>query len=124
MMLEQQNEPRSPAASFERGDGTRPDADDGIVDVVPATGEIDLGIEPVAYRYESWSEMADGWVESLRSTAKTMPDPDHDRIRDVTPLVPLSEVEVLVDRMLMLSSGEADVPHDRADATGDTSRLR
>lgn len=60
---------------------------------IPATTKIDLGIDPVAYRYVSWSEMADGWVESLRSTTETMPDPDHDQIRNVTPLVSLSEVE-------------------------------
>lgn len=36
---------------------------DGTVNGVPATIEIDLGIDPIAYRYESWSEMADEEIE-------------------------------------------------------------
>ncbi|MFC7008502.1 hypothetical protein ACFQIA_13865 [Halalkalicoccus sp. GCM10025704] len=77
----------------ERGDNTHPDTADRMENSVPATIEIDLGIDPVAYQYESWSEMADEWVTSLRSTAETMPNPNHDQIRNVTPLVPLSDVE-------------------------------
>ena len=89
------------------------------MNTVPATIEIDLGIDPVAYQYESWSEMADEWVTSLRSTAETMPDPDHNPIRNVTPLVPLADVEALVERMIL--SGEAAIPDEHTDATGDTS---
>lgn len=118
-MSEQQNRLESPVAPAERGDSTHSDIADGAVNGVPATIEIDLGIDPVAYRYESWSEMADGWVDSLRSTAETMPDPDHERIRDVTPLVPLSDVEALVERLVL--SGEVVLAHDHSDATEDTS---
>lgn len=109
----------SQVASPERGDNTHSDIADRMENSVPATIEIDLGIDPVAYQYESWSEMADEWVTSLRSTTETMPDPDHDQIRNVTPLVPLSDVEALVERMVL--SGEVDPTHDRITATEDTS---
>jgi hypothetical protein len=111
--------PQSPIAPPEPGDSTSLDTSERIVNTVPATIEIDLGIDPVAYRYESWSKMADGWVESLRSTAMTMPDPDHDQIRNVTPLVSLADVEALVERMIL--SGEVAIPDDQTDAPGDTS---
>ncbi|MFC7223998.1 hypothetical protein ACFQKF_12780 [Halalkalicoccus sp. GCM10025322] len=103
----------------ERGDNTHPDTADRMENSVPATIEIDLGIDPVAYQYESWSEMADEWVTSLRSTAETMPNPNHDQIRNVTPLVPLSDVEALVERMVL--SGEVDLASDRINATEGTS---
>lgn len=109
----------SQVASADRGDSTRPDIADRMENGVPATLEIDLGIDPVAYQYESWSEMADEWVTSLRSTAETMPDPNHDQTRNVTPLVPLSDVEALVERMVL--SGEVDLASDRINATEDTS---
>lgn len=109
----------SQVASPERGDSTHPDIADRMENRVPASIENDLGIDPVAYQYESWSEMADEWVTSLRSTAETMPDPDHDQIRNVTPLVPLSDVEALVERMVL--SGEVDLAPDRINATEDTS---
>jgi hypothetical protein len=98
----------------ERDDSTHSDTDDRIVTTAPATVKIDLGIDPVAYHYESWSEMADGWIDSFRSTAETMPDPGHEQIRNVTPLVPLSDVEALVERMTL--SGEAIMPHERTDS--------
>jgi hypothetical protein len=98
----------------ERDDSTHFDTADRIVTTAPATVEIDLGIDPVAYHYESWSEMADGWVDSLRSTVETMPDSDHEQIRNVTPLVPLSDVEALVERMIL--SGEVTMPHERTDS--------
>ena len=63
--------------------------------------------------------MADGWIELLRSTAETLPDPDHGQIRNVTPLVSLSEVEALVERMIL--SEEVVISHDRTDASEDTS---
>ena len=62
--------------------------------------------------------MADEWVTSLRSTAETMPDPDHAPIRNVTPLVPLADVEALVERMIL--SGEVAIPDEHTDATGDS----
>lgn len=63
--------------------------------------------------------MADGWIESLRSTAMTMPDPDHDQIRNVTPLVPLPEVEALIEQLVV--AGEVALPHEPTDTLGDTS---
>ena len=119
-MGEEQMHSQSSVASSEQGDSTYLDTGDRIVNMAPATIEIDLdlGIDPVAYHYESWSEMADGWVESLRLTSETMPDPDHEQIRNVTPLVPLSDVEALVERMIL--SGEAAIPDDQTDAPGDT----
>jgi hypothetical protein len=98
----------------ERDDSTHSDTADRIVTTAPATVEIDLGIDPVAYHYESRSEMADGWVDSFRSTAETMPDPDHEQIRNVTPLVPLSDVETLVERMIL--SGQVTMPRERTDS--------
>ena len=65
--------------------------------------------------------MADGWVKSLRSSVETMPNPDHERIRNVTPLVPLSDVEALVERLVL--SGEAAMLHGHIDAVKDTSLL-
>ena len=118
-MVEEQNHSQSPIAPPEQDDSTSLDTDDRIVNTVPATIEINLGIDPVAYQYESWSEMANGWVDSLRSTAETMPDPDHDPIRNVTPLVTLTDVEALVERMIL--SGEIAIPDDQTDAPGDTS---
>lgn len=98
-----------------RGESTHPDVADEPMRDVPPTIEIDLWLDPVAYRYESWSGMADGWVEILRSTAATVPDSDQKRIRNVTPLVPLSDVEALVERMVL--SGEVIAPRERTDAT-------
>lgn len=118
-MSEQQGQSYPPVASTERADSTHSDTVDRNVKTVPASIEIDLGIEPAAYRYESWSEIAEGWVESLRSTAKTMPDLDHDQIRNVTPLVPLSDVEALVERMVV--SGEVVIPDERSTTTRDAS---
>lgn len=120
-MLESDRQSRSPVPLSARSDSTRPDTANGAKNSVPASIEINLDpeIDPVAYQYESWSEMADGWVESFRSSVETMPDPDHERIRSVTPLIPLSDVEALVERMVL--SGEAAMLHGRPDATGDTS---
>lgn len=118
-MIEEQKHSQSPIAPPEPGDSTSLDTGDRIVNTVPATIEIDLGIDPVAYHYESWSEMADGWVDSLRSTAETMPDPDHNPIRNVTPLVSLADVEALVERMIL--SGEVAIPDEHTDAPEDTS---
>lgn len=120
-MLTQQKMPHSRVAPSDQGDSTHADSAKRAIDIVPATIKIDLGINPVAYRYESWSEMADGWVESLRSTTETMPDPDHDRIRNVTPLVPLSEVEALVEQLM--GAGEVALPHEPTDTTEDMSSL-
>lgn len=97
-MMKGQNKSRSLIESPEQGDSTYLGTADRNVDTVPTTIEIELGIDPIAYCYESWSEMTGGWVESLRSSAKTMPDSDHDQIRNVTPLVPLSDVEALVEQ--------------------------
>lgn len=118
-MLEKQNKSRSPVAPSIRADSAHPDTAERSRNIVPATTETDLGITPVAYRYESWSEMADGWVESLRSSVETLSDLDHERVQNITPLVPLSEVEALVERMVL--SQEAAVSHEHTDATGDTS---
>ncbi|MDL5363143.1 hypothetical protein [Halalkalicoccus sp. NIPERK01] len=112
------SQPRLPDEPPERGESAHPDVVDGPVTGVPTAIEIDLGLDPVAYRYESWSGMADGWVELLRSTAATVPDPDHERIQNVTPLVPLSDVEALVERMML--SGEVTAPRERIDATKDS----
>lgn len=113
-MVEKQKHSQSPIAPSEPGDSTALGTSDRIGDTVSTTIEID----PVAYQYESWSEMADGWVDSLRSTAETMPDPNHDQIRNVTPLVPLADVEALVERMIL--SGEVVIADDQTDALGDT----
>lgn len=110
-MLERQNQSRSPVALAERSDGTCFDGVGRRGNIVPTSIEID--INPVAYQYESWSEMADGWVELLRSTAETVPDPDHEQIRNVTPLVPLSDVEALVGRIVV--SEEAVIAHDHTE---------
>lgn len=118
-MLEQLDSSRSPDAPSERADSTHSDATDGNVRGVPVSIEVDLGIEPAAYRYEGWSEMADGWVESLRSTAGTMPDPEHDRIRNVTPLVPLSDIEALIERMVV--SGEVVIADEHFTTVRDDS---
>ena len=112
-MLEQQDRPRSSVAPSDRGDSIDPA--DGITEGVPATLTIDLELDPVAYHYESWSEMADDWVESLRFTAESMPDPDHDRIRNVTPLVPLSDVEALIEQTVV--AGESDITYGDAGIT-------
>ena len=122
-MLEKQRQSQSSVASSNRDDNTRPDTADRAGDSISAPLEIDLdlGIDPAAYQYESWSEMADGWVESLRSSVETMPNPDHEQIRNVTPLVPLSDVEVLIEWLVL--SGEAARPHEHIDAIRDTSLL-
>ena len=117
-MMEMPEEPRSPVTPSGQADSDSPQSDTDTagraVAIAPETTEIDLGIDPVAYHYESWSEMADGWVESSRSSAKTMPDPDHEQIRNVTPLVPLEDVEDVIERMIM--AGEIIMPSDRTDA--------
>lgn len=118
-MIERQNQPQSPVTPSKRDESTHPNIADRIVKTVPATTEIALEMDPVAYQYESWSEMADGWVESLRSSVKTMPDPDHEQIRNVTPLVPLSDVEALIERMVV--SKKTIMPHERTDVTRDTA---
>ena len=118
-MLKQQDQPPPSVAPSDRDGSTHRDTADRIVNTVPATIEIDLGIDPVAYQYESWSEMANGWVEVLRSTAKTTPDSDHSQIRNVTPLVPCSDVEALVERMIL--SGEVVISSEPTDASEDTS---
>ncbi len=118
-MLTQQKTPHSRVALSDQGDSTHADTAKRAIDVVPAIIKIDLGIDPVAYRYESWSEMADGWVESLRSTTETMPDPNHDQIRNVTPLVPLSEVEALVEQLV--GDGEVALSHEPTATTEDMS---
>jgi hypothetical protein len=115
----QQDQPPPPVVPSDRDGSTHRDTADRIVNTVPAIIEIDLGIDPVAYHYESWSEMADGWVELLRSTVETMPDPDEGQIRNVTPLVPLSDVEALIERLIL--SGEVVTTHDRTGASEDTS---
>lgn len=120
-MLTQQKTPHSRVAPSDQGDSTHANTAKRTIDVGPATIKIDLGIDPIAYRYESWSEMADGWVESLRSTTETMPDPDHDPIWNVIPLVPLSEVEVLVEQLV--EAREATPPHEPTDTTEDMSSL-
>lgn len=117
-MLEQQRQPQSPVAPSKQDDSTPSDTADRSGNIVPAALD-DLGIDPVAYYYESWSEMADGWVASLRSSVETMLDPNHERIRNVTPLVPLSDVEALLEQMIM--TGDVVVSHDRVDSTEDTS---
>lgn len=118
-MLKEQDQPPPPVAPSNRDGSTHHDAVDRIVNTVPATIEIDLGIDPVAYQYESWSEMADGWVEILRSTAETVPDSAHSQIRNVTPLVPFSDVEALVERLIL--SGEVVISPERTDASEDPS---
>lgn len=120
-MLKQQKRPHSRVAPSDRGDSTHVATDKRAINIVPATIEIDLGVDPVAYQYESWSEMADGWITSLRSTVETMPDPDHDQIRNVTSLVPLSEVEVLVEQLM--AAGEVAPPYDPIGTPGDMSSL-
>lgn len=120
-MVTQQKKPDSQVALSDRGDSTHTDTAERAVTIVPATSEIDLGIDPIAYRYESWSEMADEWVESLRSTAETMPDPDHDQIRNVTLLVPLSEAEALVEKLLI--AREVNLPHKSTEPPEETSSL-
>lgn len=117
-MLEGPSQPQSSVEPLEQGDRTHLDIADGPIDSVPVTIKIDLEIDPVAYRYESWSEMADGWVESLRSSAETIPDADHKQIRNVTPLVPLSDVEAFLERMGV--SEEVIMSHERPGATRDT----
>ena len=116
-MLKQQEKPDSdsPVAPSDQGESTHPDTNtaDKTVDSVPATVSVDLEIDPVAYQYESWSEMADGWVESVRSTPKTMPDPDHEKIRKVTPLVPLEDVEAMVEQLIV--AGKVAMPPDHTD---------
>lgn len=92
-MLNQPSQPRSPSGPAKEDNSTQPEIVDREVTIDPAA----IGIDPVAYRYESWSEMAGGWTTSLRS-ARTVPD--HDRIRHVTPLVALSDVEAIVRRMI------------------------
>lgn len=118
-MIEEPDRSQSSVESSERGDSTSLDTGDRIVNTVPATIEIDLGIDPVAYQYESWSEMTGGWVESFRSSVETMPDPDRAQIRNVTPLVSLADVEALVERMIL--SEEAAIPDEHTDVPGDTS---
>ena len=113
--------PHSQIASSNRGDSTDADTAKRTLDFVPGTIEIDLELDPVAYRYESWSEMADGWIELLRSTTETMPDPDHGQIRNVTPLVPLSEVEALVEQLA--GAREVALTHEPTDTTKDMSSL-
>ncbi|KYH23905.1 hypothetical protein HAPAU_39840 [Halalkalicoccus paucihalophilus] len=108
------SQPRLPDEPPERGESAYPNIADDPVPDVPTAIEIDLGLDPVAYRYESWSEMAGGWGEILRSTAATVPDPDHERIRNVTPLVSLLDVEALVERMML--SGEVIAPRERTGA--------
>ena len=120
-VLIEQEPSHSRVAPSDRDDSPRANTGEKGLDIVPATVEINLAIDPVAYRYESWSEMADGWVESLRSTATTMPDSDHDQIRNVTPLVPLPEVEALVEQLVV--SGEVTLPHEPTDTAEDTSSL-
>lgn len=120
-MLIQQEPPHSRVTPSDRDNSPRTNTDERAFDLVPATVEINLAIDPVAYRYESWSEMADGWVESLRSTTTTMPDPDHDQIRNVTPLVSLPEVEALVEQLVV--GGEVTLPHEPTDTAEDTSSL-
>ena len=118
-MMEQQRQSHSSVAPSKRDDSTYSDTT-RAGESVPASIEIDLDLEldPVAYHYESWSEMADGWVESLRSSVETMPDSNHEQIRNVTPLVPLSDVEALIERLVL--SGEVAISHARVDARDDT----
>ena len=52
-MVEEENHSQSPVAPSEQGDSTSLDTGERIVNTVPATIEIDLGIDPVAYQYES-----------------------------------------------------------------------
>ncbi|WP_336364822.1 hypothetical protein [Halalkalicoccus salilacus] len=111
--------PHSRVALSDQGDSIHADTAKTAIDIVPPTIKIDLGIDPVAYHYESWSEMADGWVESLRSITETIPDPDQDQIRNVTPLVPLSEVEALVEQLV--GAGEVALPHEPTATTEDMS---
>ena len=119
-MMEQQRQSRSPVAPSKRDDSTYSDTTIRAGESVLTSIEIDLDLElaPGAYHYESWSEMADGWVESLRSSVETMPDPNHEQIRNVTPLVPLSDVEALIERLVL--SGEVAISYARVDARDDT----
>ena len=115
-MMEQQRQSRSPVAPSKRDDSTYSDTTIRAGESVPASIEIDLDLEltPVAYHYESWSGMADEWVESLRSSVETVPDPNREPIRNVTPLVPLSDVEALIEQLVL--SGEVATSHARTDS--------
>ena len=59
----------------------------------------DLNLEPVAYSYEYYNEMADEWAQAIRSSPETIPDSDTTRVRNVTPLIPFPEVEAAFDGM-------------------------
>lgn len=120
-MLKQQKKPHAPVTPSDRNDSTRSETAERTMDSAPTASEINLSIDPVAYRYESWSEMADGWVESLRSTAKTLPDSDHDQIREITPLMPLSDVEALIEQVVL--SRTVAIPHESTDITEETFPL-
>lgn len=113
-MDKQEDQSQSRKMSPEHSNGTRLD---GNTNTLPSTTEIDLEIDPLAYRYESWSDMADGWTDVLRSSTETMPDPEHGQIRNVTPLVPLADVEALVERVVV--SEEVVIVHDRTNDTED-----
>jgi hypothetical protein len=55
-------------------------------------------LDPVAYYYHSYNAMIDDWVDTVRLSANTI-DPNADDIRNVTPLIPLEDVEALLDEL-------------------------
>ncbi len=68
--VEQQHQLQSPVSPSDRADSTQADTTNKAGESVPASIKIgiDLKLDPVVYHYESWSEMADGWIPAHRET--------------------------------------------------------
>lgn len=52
-------------------------------------------LEPVAYLFETWSEMSREWEASIRQSREAIPSDDV-TVRNVTPLVTVSAVEAML----------------------------
>lgn len=52
-------------------------------------------LEPVAYIYETWSEMSREWEVGIRQSREAIPSDDV-TVRNVTPLVTVSSVEAML----------------------------
>ena len=69
-------------------------------------GQEEMNLEPAAYSYEYYNEMADEWAQAIRSSPETIPNPDTNRVRNITPLIPLPEVKAAFNSIRQLDENE------------------
>lgn len=101
--------PSTAIAVDERDPKAESDATDGRLSDQCETIVTDL--EPVAYRFESANALADSWEQIICVSPQAVPDATRDDVRNITPLVPLPQVEDVI--LTLLREQERTHLHER-----------